>query len=140
MRYWVRSIVVAAAMLGLGGLFVAPALAADKTCQITRRGSRAESIKPGETLTCRGESGAAGNVTVTCRFDQDSPTDAHSQIQFGSRNYKTVDGPKGGDILDFNAVKPYDFRGDTEQGHDYQFIFKNVSDPKTPSVTVSCEY
>lgn len=140
MHYWVRSIVVAAAALGLGGLFASPTLAADKTCEITRRGGRPQSIKPGETVICKGESGPAGNVTVTCRFDQDSTTSANSEIQFDSRNYKTVDGPKDGDILEFNALRSVDFRGDTEEGRDYQFIFKNVSEPETPPVSVSCEF
>jgi hypothetical protein len=136
----VRSIVVIAAALGLGVLFASQVLAADKTCEITRRGGRPQSIKSGETVVCKGESGPAGNVTVTCRFDQESTSSAKSKIQFDSRNYKTVDGPKGGDILEFNALMEVHFRGDTEEGRAYQFIFKNVSEPKMPSVSVSCEF
>lgn len=133
---WIPS--VAAAVLGLGALTASPVLAADKTCEISRRG-RPESIKPGETVICKGESGPAGNVTVTCRFDQESASGAVSKIQFDSRNYETVDGPKGGDVLDFNGVTSVFFRGDTDEGRDYQFIFKNVSEPGTPAVSVSCE-
>jgi len=140
MRF-VPATVLAMVALSLSGAFSAPAVADDKTCEIAKRGKN-ESIRPDEAVICQGRSGPAGNIAVTCRFDQKSATDATSSIEFDSRNYKTdrtlKAGPKSGDTLKVHGVASVFFRGDTESGRDYQFIFKNVSEKTTPAVTVSC--